>query len=173
MLHAPIADAARFTHEGHLHRRQRRFGHGARNARWTRQIEGICHLVEIVAHAQNRVIDDIVGPVGASVTKRRQTGCRQIIGMDMVTVTILAFVQGRHTTPQTFNGQAPGTVDTRRAQNTDPHPVPGAPGTQAALGINPPCRTTALWIERTGLVDHRAGTITVHTSRAHVNQAAW
>ncbi len=93
--------------------------------------------------------------------------------MDVVAVAILALAQGRHPTAQTFDGQTIRGVDAGRTQNTDPHPVPGAPDPQAALGINPPGSPTALRIERTGFVDHRAGTITVHTRRAHVNQAAW
>ena len=93
--------------------------------------------------------------------------------MDVVAVAILALAQGRHPATQALDGQASGGVDAGRTQNTDPHPVPGAPNPQAALGINPPGSPTAFRVERTGFVDHCAGTITVHTRRAHVNQAAW
>ncbi len=101
------------------------------------------------------------------------TGSRKIVGMDVIGKTVIGRTQSRQTLLQTFDGQAVGRINAGRTQNTYPHAIPRAPGTQAAFSINPAGGSTAFRIQRAGLVDHCTRAIAVDTCRAHVNQVPW
>ena len=91
----------------------------------------------------------------------------------MVGEHIVGLDQRRCTTLQPLDRQAVGCIDTRGAQDADCDTVAPPPGTQHALGIDPPAGTGALWFQLAGFVDGGAGTIPVNPCRAYVNQAAW
>ena len=138
-----------------------------------RQREGIGHLIEVIGHLQVGIIDDIVDAIGPAIAQGSDTGCGQIVGMDVVGKYIISRSQRRQTFFQTLDRQALGGVNTRRAKDGDGNIVVSPPCAQTALGINTTSGPAAFRMQATGFIDRRASAIAVDTCRTHVNQAAW
>lgn len=172
MLQANIADAPRFTHERHLHRRHLTRQYLPSQTRRPGQTEGIRHPVKVIGHFEVGIIDHVVGPVGLAVADGRNTGPRQIIGMDVVGEHIITVNQRRQGIFKTRQRQALIGVNTRGAQDADAHPGTPSPVTQTALGIDPAPGARTFRIQATGLINQRTCAITVNPRRAYVYQAA-
>jgi hypothetical protein len=173
VLEAPVADAPRFAHEGHLHWRQGLFRRGPRDARRSRQAENVGDTIEILAHPEIGVIDHVVGAVAAPVAQCRDAGGRQVVGMDMVGEYVVASDQRRQALLQALHRQSVGGIDAGRAQDGNSHAGAPAPGAQAALGIDATAGARTRGTNPAGLVDARAGAIAINASGTNVNQAAW
>jgi hypothetical protein len=121
-----------------VHRRQLLFRLGPAQARWKRQAEGDSDAFEIGGHFHIGIVDHIVNTVGSAPAQGGNTGCRQIVGVDVVGVGIVGFGQGRRALFQALQGQAVGGINARCPQDGDTDPITTAPVTQASLGIDPP-----------------------------------
>ena len=161
-----------------MQRRQLRRRINQAQALRARQGEGVGDAIEIIGHAQARIVDHVIDPVGPPAAQRRDAGGGQVGGVDVVAPGILGGEQGRQSLAQAFERQPVGGVNAGRAQNADAHaappaPVGQAPLAQAALGIDAAHGALALRPARARLVDQRPGAIAVNSGRADVDQLPW
>ena len=138
-----------------------------------RQSESRCDPVEIFGHPQIGIIDHIVGPVGAGVAQRGQTGGGQIISMNVVGEDVIRLGQGWQAFFQALERQAVGGINAGGTQNGNPHPGLGAPVTQTLFGIDPASGARTFRIQAPRFVNLRPGTVAVNPCRAYVNKLSW
>ena len=102
-----------------------------------------------------------------------EAGGGQILGVNVVGPGILVSQQRRQAFLYALYWQAVGSIDTRRAQDADAHPLASAPGAQALFGIDATGSAGAFRMAGPGLVDQRSGAIAIHPCRTNVDQLPW
>ena len=115
-------------------------------------------------------IDRMVDALRASAKQRRPRQPRQVVGVDMVGVAVVAGDQRRGAALDAFQRQAIGSINPRCAQDAHLHPQRLAPGAQLAFGIDPPHRAAVHRRHRPRLGHPVAAAVAIHAAGADIHQ---
>lgn len=102
-----------------------------------------------------------------------QTSRRQIIGMNVIGIDIIAVNQRGQAFLQPFDWQAVMGVNTRYTQDADRHGIARAPIAQTTLGIDPAFGARVVGLQSSGFVNPLPLTIAINPCRTYVNQSSW
>ncbi len=102
-----------------------------------------------------------------------QASRRQIIGMNVIGIDIIAVDQRGQAFLQAFQRQAIGSINPGCPQDAHRHSIARPPVAQLALGVDPPFGPRIVRSQRSRLVDPASLTIAINPCRTYVNQAPW
>ena len=169
-LDAPICKSARFIHERVHHWRYGTLHLGTRQAWGMRQAIAICHCIKILSHFHLTVIACVINTARFSALQRRHRNTRQIIGMNVIGITVLCIHDARLL--QTVQRQTLSSVNTRHAQDADIHPAAYRPVTDLPFGIHPKLAARRLRVLRMRLAHPPPAAIAIHAAGADINQTS-
>ena len=152
-------------------------GFGPAHARRPGQTKVVSHPVEVIAHAHVGVVAGMHDAAGAAPPQRGQAGTRQVIGVDVVGVDVVVWLQHRAAFAHAFTrvtAFAVQRIDAGDAQDAGPRPglqrLPAAPPPHARLGIHATAATVGGRCHRAGLVKQGTLGITINTGGAAIDE---
>lgn len=170
MLHPFILQAPRLVHERPQYGRHVALNFGARQTWRPRQAVCIRHRIKVITHFHFTIIAGVVHAIWLATAQRCNNDARQIIGMDMIGVTVLFLHNSRHPGMQALQRQATHRIDAGDAQDIEDHVVSFCPGADLLFGIHPAPCPYCLWIERVCFVHAGAAAIAVYAAGADVDE---
>ena len=175
-LQALVGEPARLAQEAHLHRREARLGFGAADARRPRQAGQVGGEVEVVAHLQLAVVDDVDDALRPAAVQRGDAGARQVVGMDVVGVDVVVGREHRFAAAEALARVAAAPTRARRcreSRRTVTATPEARPNRRRRRSASTRRRARSVrGCAAPGLVDARAAAVAIDAARRRVDEAA-